>query len=251
MLEQSYLFLISLVANTLSAMAGGGAGLLQFPALIFLGLPFTVALATHKIATVALGIGASLKHSKEKHLILTFSLFILICGLPGVILGANSIIYIPEIIAKLSLGLLTTGLGIFSFFKPKLGQEYCPKEKTSMRMAIGGSVLFLLGFFNGSLTSGTGLFVTIWLISWFGLDFKRATAYTMILVGLFWNGSGAITLALIAPVQWSWLPALILGSLFGGYIGATLAIKYGNPLIKRIFEAVTIAVGLSLIATSL
>ena len=41
--EQLILLLVSLVANVFSAFAGGGAGLLQFPALIFLGLPFGVA----------------------------------------------------------------------------------------------------------------------------------------------------------------------------------------------------------------
>lgn len=249
-LEQLYLFIISIIANTLSAMAGGGAGLLQFPALIFLGLPFTYALATHKIATVALGLGATLKHSTESYLNLKFSFFILACGLPGVILGANTVVYIPEYIAKVSLGMLTIGLGVFSFFNPTLGQTSKSKENSRYRKAIGGLILFLLGFFNGSLTSGTGLFVTSWLIIWFGLDFKKATAYTMILVGLFWNGSGALTLALITPVQWSWLPALILASATGGYLGATLGLKYGNRLIKRFFEVITISVGLSLIVSS-
>ena len=33
----------------------------------------------------------------------------------------------------------------------------------------------------------------------------------------------------------------------GGYLGAHMAIKYGNRWIKRVFEVVTIAVGLKLI----
>ena len=37
-------------------------GLIQFPILLFLGLSFGVALATHKIASVALGIGAALRY---------------------------------------------------------------------------------------------------------------------------------------------------------------------------------------------
>ena len=53
------LFVIAFLANTFSALAGGGAGLIQFPALIFLGLSFQVALATHKVASVALGVGAT------------------------------------------------------------------------------------------------------------------------------------------------------------------------------------------------
>jgi uncharacterized membrane protein YfcA len=53
-------FTASLVANLLSALAGGGAGLVQLPVLIVLGLSFPLALATRKLASVALGIGATL-----------------------------------------------------------------------------------------------------------------------------------------------------------------------------------------------
>jgi uncharacterized membrane protein YfcA len=112
---------------------------------------------------------------------------------------------------------------------------------------IGGIVIFGIGILNGSLTSGTGLFVTIWLIRWFGLDYKRAVAYTLILVGLFWNGTGAITLGLLGEIKWNWLPALLLGSLLGGYFGAHLAITKGNRWIKRIFEVITLLVGIKLI----
>jgi len=88
----------------------------------------------------------------------------------------------------------------------------------------GGLVLFLIGVLNGSLTSGTGLFVTLWLVRWFGLDYRRAIAYTLIL-----------------------LPALLLGSLIGGYLGAHLAIRSGNRWIKRAFEIVTLLIGVKLV----
>lgn len=243
------LFAIALASNLLSSLAGGGAGLVQLPALIFLGLPFATALATHKIATVALGLGASIKHARTGHLDYRFAALILAAGLPGVVLGANMVLLIPEQWARLALGILTIGLGLYSIFTPQLGRHFCPKHRELRGLAIGAAVLFLLGILNGSLTSGTGLFVTLWLVGWFGLDYQRATAYTMILVGLFWNGTGALTLVLQTPAQWDWLPVLILGSVLGGYWGAHLAVKKGNPLIKRVFEAVTILVGLSLLLT--
>ena len=84
--EQLALFLISLIANVFSAFSGGGAGLIQLPALIFLGLPFSVALATHKFASVALGIGATIRHLREEPLERRFALFMLVAGLPGVAL---------------------------------------------------------------------------------------------------------------------------------------------------------------------
>lgn len=245
--EQILLFFISLAANVFSAFAGGGAGLLQFPALIFLGLPFGVALATHKAASVALGLGATLRHLREESLERRFALFVLATGLPGVVLGAAFILQVPDRWAQVSLGLLTVGLGVYSYFNKQLGLEHAPRNRHPRGYAVGGAALFLVGVLNGSLTSGTGLFCTLWLVRWFGLDYRRAVAYTLVLVGLFWNGAGAVTLGLLGEIKWSWLPALLAGSLVGGYLGAHWSIVKGNRWIKRAFELVTVLVGLKLV----
>lgn len=245
--EQAILLLVSLTANLFSAFAGGGAGLIQLPALIFLGLPFGVALATHKVATVALGIGATARHLRERSLDWRFAMFILACGIPGVVLGAGIILKVPDRAAQYALGVLTIGLGIFSWRRPELGLAHAPRHRGHYGYAAGGGGLFIIGVLNGSLTSGTGLFATLWLVSWFGLDYRRAVAYTLVLVGVFWNGSGALTLGLLGSIRWDWLPALVLGALLGGYAGAHLAIAKGNRWIKRGYEVITIAVGLSLL----
>lgn len=245
--QQLVLFVVALLANAFSALAGGGAGLIQLPALIFLGLPFSVALATHKVASVALGVGATLRHWREQNLDYRFSLFILAAGLPGVILGASLILAVPDRSAEVALGCLTISLGLYSYLRPNLGAEQQLRHRDPKGYAIGGAVLLAIGVLNGSLTSGTGLFVTLWLVYWFGLDYKRAVAYTLVLVGLFWNGGGALTLGLLGEIRWDWLPALLLGSLLGGYIGAHYAIVKGNRLIKRSFEVVTLLVGIKLI----
>lgn len=73
----------------------------------------------------------------------------------------------------------------------------------------------------------------------------------MILVGFFWNGTGAVTLSLFQSPYWQWLPVLVGGSFLGGYLGAHLAVVRGNRFIKRVFEWVTIVVGLSLLIKAL
>jgi len=165
--EQLLIFVISLIANLFSALSGGGAGLIQLPVLIFFGLPFGLALATHKVATIALGIGATARHLKDNKIERDYALLMILAGVPGVILGASFILQIPDHIAKMALGILTMGLGVYSFFSPDLGQTLQQKNRNLSGYIIGAIVLFIIGILNGSLTSGTGLFVTLWLIRWF------------------------------------------------------------------------------------
>ena len=84
---QLVLLITAVVANFFSAISGGGVGLIQFPILIFLGLSFATALATHKVASVFLGVGAILRHLKESHLERRACAIILAAGIPGTVAG--------------------------------------------------------------------------------------------------------------------------------------------------------------------
>jgi uncharacterized membrane protein YfcA len=246
-IQQLILFLIAVVANWFSALAGGGAGLIQLPILIFLGLPFPLALATHKIATVALGVGATTRHMREGHLDWRILLLIFLAGTPGVVGGALFILDVPARTAEVALGILTLLLSLYSWFKPELGLKTDHHHRTAFGYVVGGLVLLLIGFANGALSAGSGLFVTLWLVYWFGLEYRLAVAQTLVAVGLGWNGAGAITMGAVATVQWSWIPALILGSLVGGYLGANTSIKTGNERIKRLYEIITLVVAIKLL----
>ena len=115
------IFLISFFSNTFSAISGGGAGLIQLPALILSGIPYYQALASHKFATVALGIGGSLRNYKSLKKDMDFAWQILIFGLPGVIFGTFIIDFISERYLYLLLGLISIVLAFYSFFKSDLG----------------------------------------------------------------------------------------------------------------------------------
>lgn len=241
---------IAVVANALSAFAGGGAGLVQLPALILLGLPFASALATHKLASVALGLGAAGRHWRASSLDRRLCLLVLLAGLPGVWVGASSVLALPDRVATTALGLLTFALGLYSARRPELGQTDRAVQLDLRQHLIGVGVLFGIGVLNGSLTSGTGLFVTLWLVRWFGLSYPRAVAHTLILVGLAWNGTGALVLGFSGEIRWSWVPALVAGSLIGGYVGAHLSLEKGSRLVKRAFEWLALLMGASLLIRS-
>ncbi len=121
-----------------------GAGLIQLPVLIFLGLPFAIALATHKVATVALGIGATIRHLREEPLERRLATVILAFGLPGVIVGANLILKMPERAAEVALGMLTAGLGAYSWLNLFMASD---------------PILFTIGEYPVDLFSTPGFFL--------------------------------------------------------------------------------------------
>ena len=245
--SQIFLGIISIFSNFISALSGGGAGLIQLPALLLFGLPFSKALATHKVASVALGLGASIPHLKSNILKRQYVYLILISGIPGVLFGTYIASILPSAFSTTLLGFLTLFLCVYSKYNKSFGSSNQIILISKLRILIGSLGLFIIGFLNGYLSSGTGLFVTIWIIIIFNLSFTVAVAYTLILVGIFWNGIGALSLGLSGNIIWNYIPVLILGSIIGGYFGAYLSIIKGSEFIKGVFEIVSFFVGFSLV----
>ena len=246
-----YIFFISFFSNTFSAISGGGAGLLQLPALILSGVPYYQALASHKFATVALGIGGSLRNYRSLGNDINVAWQILIFGLPGVILGSSIVEYISAKYLYLILGIFSILLAFYSLLKPDLGLSSGNNNLSRVNKIRFLIFIFLIGILNGSISSGTGLLVTILLIKTFEMDFLRAISLTFFTVGIFWNFIGAVFLSKIGSVPFNMLVPLIIGSFTGGYFGAHLSKLNGNILIKNTFTTVCIFVGISLLIKSI
>ena len=250
-IESISIFLISLFSNTFSAISGGGAGLLQLPALILSGVPYYQALASHKLATVALGIGGSLRNYKSLGNDIKVAWQILIFGLPGVIFGASIVEFISEEYLYSFLGIISILLALYSFFKSDLGLSSGCNELNLINKIRFFTFIFLIGILNGSISSGTGLLVTMLLIKTFRMDFLRAISLTFFTVGIFWNFIGAVFLSKIGSLPLNILILLIIGSFTGGYFGAHLSKLKGNILIKKTFTTVCLLVGISLFIKSI
>ena len=245
------IFLISFFSNTFSAISGGGAGLVQLPALILSGVPYYQALASHKLATVALGIGGSLRNYKSLRNDIYIALQILIFGLPGVIFGASLVEFISEQYLYLTLGVFSILLAFYSFNRSDLGLTSVNNNLDFIHKIRFLIFIFFIGILNGSISSGTGLLVTILLIKTFGMDFLRAISLTFFTVGIFWNFTGAIYLSKIGTVPQNILFLLLIGSFAGGYFGAHLSKLKGNVLVKKTFTIVCLLVGISLFIKSI
>ncbi len=245
------IFLISFFSNTFSAISGGGAGLLQLPALILSGVPYYQALASHKLATVALGIGGSLRNYNSLRKDIYIAKQLLIFGLPGVIFGTSIVEFLSEQYLYLILGIFSILLAFYSFIRSDLGLTSGNNKLNFFHKIRFLIFIFFIGILNGSISSGTGLLVTILLIKTFGMDFLRAISLTFFTVGIFWNFIGAIFLIKIGTVPLNLLLLLLIGSFAGGYFGAHLSKLKGNKLVKKTFTLVCLLVGISLFVKSI
>ena len=248
MIDHFLLFIVSLISNIFSAFSGGGAGVIQLPAILLLyEMSFITALASHKVATVALGVGATLKYFRRIQFDSKFIVVCLILGVPGVVAGASIISMIDDSIARIMLGTLIIIIALYSFSTKNFGEKTTQVKRSFAREITTIMLITLIAMLNGSLSAGTGLIFTVFLIIFYGMDYKTAIAYTLIIVGFFYNLVGAIALGLFTQIKTSIVLPLILGSLFGGYLGAKLSLSKDNKTIKTIYQLVTITVGVSLI----
>ncbi|MGN0902539.1 MAG: sulfite exporter TauE/SafE family protein [Succinivibrio sp.] len=251
-LKQTILFAVTFTANLFASVSGGGAGFIQFPMLILLGLPFATALGTHKVAVVFLGIGAIAKKgiSNSFSFDRTVSLAMIFIGCPAVVSGSLIVISVPSDIAQCVLGLITIACGVYTFFKKEFGSDNL--QKRSLKRSIAGCILlFIVGMFSGSLSSGAGLFATLTLVAVFGLELKRAIMHTMIFVATIWNAVGAVTVGALTAIHWHWVPAMIIAAFFGSFLGTTLLVKMPTKKVKLVFSCVSVLSGLILIAEGL
>ena len=248
MIDHLLLLIVALVSNIFSAFSGGGAGVIQLPAILLLyEMPFITALASHKVATVALGVGATLKYFKKINFDINFITLCLIIGLPGVVAGANVISMIDDSIARIMLGVLIIMIGLYSFFSKNFGEQSTQVNQSFVQQIITVLTITFIAVLNGSLSAGTGLIFTVFLIIFCGMDYKTAIAYTLIIVGFFYNLAGAIALGIFTQINTSIIVPLVLGSLLGGYLGAKLSLSKDNKTIKVVYQLVTLTVGISLI----
>ena len=241
------LLTISIFSNFFSAVSGGGAGLIQLPALVIFGIPYAKALASHKIATVSLGIGGSLRNFQSLKDDVNKIFELTIIGIPGVVIGANLVNFLPETYLYLCLGAFSVVIGIYSTKKANFGLTTKLVQINLFKRIRYGIIVFLLGVLNGSVSSGSGLLVTILLINIYKIDFFKAVSLTLLSVGVFWNLAGAITLNRVGNFELDILPVLIVGSFIGGYLGANFSNLKGNLLIKKFFNIVCLTIGFALL----
>jgi hypothetical protein len=240
LLQVSLLFLAALVAGTVDAIAGGG-GLITLPALLAVGLPPHQALGTNKGQSV-FGSFAALFRFWRAGLVdpararLTFP-----AGLLGSALGALLVLRLrPETLRPLVLVLLVAVAGFLLIRRPEPRPGQLAPAGHPRARAVAALLALVIGAYDGFFGPGTGTFLIVGAVALLGDGMARASAAAKV-VNFASNLAAVATFAAKGTVLWRLALPMAAAQLLGGYIGAHLAIRGGDKVVRRVVLGVVAA----------
>ncbi len=223
-----FLAAIALVAGFVDAVAGGG-GLLTIPALLLVQIPPVHALATNKLQGSFGTLSASitmLKKGKVKLPMLWSSIFPCFIGATA---GTVALQISPPKSLEVIIPIVISIVCIY-FIIPKKKSDVKPKPRVSKRNWRRFYVPSL-GFYDGYLGPGAGMFYTLGEVSLRGKEIISATANAKVL-NFTSNIASLFIFVIGGKVLWLVGGCMIVGQIIGAVIGANMAIKNGDKFIR-------------------
>jgi uncharacterized membrane protein YfcA len=238
------LVLIGAVAGFLNVLAGGGS-LLTLPALIFLGLPATMANGTNRIAILVQNIFAVGGFRSKGIMPLGLALLCAAPALAGSYLGANLALSIDDQLFKRILAGIMLGVLLFTALDPMKHWRRPEMAYTPGRILALLLCFFAVGIYGGFVQAGVGFLIIASLLLQ-GLDLVTINAVKVFVVALFTLVALAVFI-LHHQVDYTLGMALAAGNATGGWIATHLAVKKGHDWIKKIVSLTILAFALKLL----
>lgn len=219
------------VAGAINAAAGGGS-LITFPALIAVGLPPLIANVTNNVAvfpgyvTGALGYREGLGGQDRR--IVPLALVSAVGGLLGVgLVLVSSEAAFEGIVPFLVLAACAL-LAAQPFLGRFMGKRSGLREKPGFASLAGQTIVAVYGgYFSAAL--GVAVLALLGLV--FEDTLQRLNALKALLQ-LVIGGAAALGFALLAPVDWTAVAIIGTASLIGGQLGARLAQRVNDRVLR-------------------
>lgn len=234
-----------LIASIIGAIAGSG-GLLITPLLLLVGLSPAQAIATQNFYAIPTFVSASAKFRQKGALrfreILPYIPALLVFSMAG----AYTLCHISADTLKLFLPVLLIVLALWVLLTPSL-DSYKSRITFSV-MQFGMMAVPVLAFYDGFASTCSTTFYTIACVTLLKTGTLRATALSKLL-SLGSSVGSLLVYGTMGHVMWAHGLALALGGVVGAQIGAHLAVKHGERLIRVVLVVMTSAVCLKLLAS--
>jgi uncharacterized membrane protein YfcA len=236
--EHLILVLAAFCAGAVDAIGGGG-GLLIVPALLAVGLPPHLALGTNKAQSCFGSFAAAIRYARaglvdRDTARVTFPMAFL-----GAAIGTSSVLVIrPDVLRPLVLLLLIAAALLVTIVRPNSRGE--PRGKQRRAWLAAGLVALVIGTYDGFFGPGAGTFYIAGFVVFLRLSMAGASADAKI-ANFASNVAAAAIFAERGVVVWSIALPMAGAQLVGGFLGAHIAVRRGDRLIRAVVLAVVLA----------
>lgn len=241
--EIALLAAVALAAGTIDAIAGGG-GLLTLPALLAAGLPPHLALGTNKGQSVFGSLAALVRFSRSglvdpRRARVTFPL-----GVAGSLAGAALVLALPAAVLRPVVLVLLAAVALFMGLRPTPPVRVDGTVRRAS-LPLAGATAFVIGAYDGFFGPGTGTFLIVAFVGLLGDGPARASAGAKV-VNFASNLAAMLLFATRGTVIWRLALPMAAAQLAGGWLGAHLAVRRGDILVRRVVVTVALAAALKL-----
>ncbi|GAC1352905.1 MAG: sulfite exporter TauE/SafE family protein [Polyangiales bacterium] len=238
---------LPLILLTLTAFAagavdaiGGGGGLLTLPALLFAGLPPHLALGTNKgVSTFGTG-AATLTFARAGKLSLRPSLLGFGGGALGAVAGARlQLSFDNSALRPMVLVMLVVVAVVLVAHqaRPRSGHRELQREAHVLPSL---AIAVVMGAYDGFFGPGTGTFLIVAHAALLKATLAEATAAAK---AVNWgsNCAALITFGMRGTVLWAVALPMAAGNIAGGVLGARVAVKGGDRVVRQCVVVVSLA----------
>lgn len=237
--------LVGFLLAILSGIAGGGGGFVMTPMLIFLGLSPAQAVATGKLGGLSMAVGSLVGMRPNRKLDKTILIIAISLSVITGLLASKLIVSLDEDVYGNILGVALMVIAPIMLIK-KIG--YQEKSLGLKRKILGYVVLSLTLFFQGLLSGGFGVFVSIALMSGLGLNAIQSNI-TKRITQLVLNSVIVLSLIGSGLILWNVAIVMIMVNLVGSALGGRIAVKKGSVFVTKVMAGLALVSGLALLIT--
>ncbi|HEX5465724.1 MAG TPA: sulfite exporter TauE/SafE family protein [Candidatus Limnocylindrales bacterium] len=267
------IFLISVSAGVLGALAGIGGGMLVIPALtVLFGVDIHLAIGASIVSVIATSSGAAAAYVRDRLTNLRVGMFLELATTVGAVCGALLSAIVAAAVLYLILGLVL--LVSAAQQVTRLGEELPPDAPASplaerlglsasypdaqmgevayhaRRVPLGFTLMLGAGLISGLLGIGSGVLKVLAMDGAMRLPMKVSTATSNFMIGVtaaasagIYLGRGDVDVAIATPVA--------VGVLCGALLGARVLVRLRNRQVRLIFLPVLLIVAGSMLAKGL
>jgi len=238
------LFAVAVLAGFIDAIAGGG-GLITIPALMWAGLPPTVALATNKLQACGGSFFASLYFIRKGMVKLGEMKLAILCAFIGSALGTIVVQQIDTAFLEVLLPFLMLAIGAYFLFCKKISEDDRHRVLTPTLFAFTAALG--VGLYDGFFGPGTGSFFALAFVSLAGFGLAKATAHAKVL-NFSTNIASLIFFAIGGKVFWVLGGIMLIGQALGATLGSRLVLTKGTKIIKPLVITMSVIMSVKLLS---